>query len=41
VAEDRHGGAGRRDHQQHDRAGDHAGAEADVLKPGVDDRAQA
>jgi hypothetical protein len=41
VAEDSHGGTDRRDHQQHDRTGDHARAEADVLKPGVNDRAQA
>jgi hypothetical protein len=41
VAEDGHGGTGRRDHQQHDRTGDHARAEADVLEPGVNDRAQA
>jgi hypothetical protein len=41
MAEDSHGGAGRRDHQQHDRTGDHARAEADVFKPGVNGRAQA
>jgi hypothetical protein len=41
VAEDGHGGTGRRDHQQHDRTDGHARAEADVLEPGVNDRAQA
>jgi hypothetical protein len=41
VAEDSDGGTDRRDHQQHDHTGDHARAEADVLKPGVNDRAQA
>jgi hypothetical protein len=40
VAEDSRGDTGRRDHQ-HDRTGDHARPEADVLKPGVNDRAQA
>jgi hypothetical protein len=41
VAEDGHSRAGSRDRQQHDHACDHARAEADVLKPGVNDRAQA
>jgi hypothetical protein len=41
VAEDGHSGTDRSDHQQHDHACDHARAEADVLKPGVNDRAQA
>jgi hypothetical protein len=41
VAEESHGGTDRRDQQQHDHACDYASAEADVLKPGVNDRAQA